>query len=103
MNDREQRIRERAHRIWIEEGRPEGRDRAHWDMATELVAQEENRDLAKKPNPVAGGRDEAVRDQPVEPLEAVENQGDFPVLDDQADKEGHAPRRSRRRSVKSKR
>jgi Protein of unknown function (DUF2934) len=29
----ERRIRERAHRIWIEEGRPEGRDVEHWQRA----------------------------------------------------------------------
>lgn len=31
--DREQRIRERAHRIWEEEGRPEGREDEHWRRA----------------------------------------------------------------------
>jgi hypothetical protein len=29
----EQRIRERAHSIWIEEGRPYGRDLLHWQRA----------------------------------------------------------------------
>ncbi|MBV9704011.1 MAG: DUF2934 domain-containing protein, partial [Methylobacteriaceae bacterium] len=28
--DIEDRIRARAHQIWEEEGRPEGRDREHW-------------------------------------------------------------------------
>lgn len=32
MNE-EQRIRERAHAIWEAEGRPEGRDREHWQRA----------------------------------------------------------------------
>jgi hypothetical protein len=38
MSNVEQRIRERAYRIWLEEGCPEGREKDHWDMATELVA-----------------------------------------------------------------
>jgi hypothetical protein len=29
----EHRIRERAHSIWIEEGRPHGRDLDHWQRA----------------------------------------------------------------------
>jgi hypothetical protein len=37
----EQRIRERAYRIWIEEGCPKGRELDRWDMATELVAIED--------------------------------------------------------------
>jgi hypothetical protein len=37
MSDLDQRIRERAYRIWLEEGCPEGREKDHWDMATELV------------------------------------------------------------------
>jgi Protein of unknown function (DUF2934) len=41
MSDLEQRIRERAYRIWLEEGMPEGRENAHWDMATELIAIED--------------------------------------------------------------
>jgi hypothetical protein len=32
-DDLEQRIRERAFRIWLDEGRPEGRDKIHWDMS----------------------------------------------------------------------
>jgi len=30
MDDREERIRKRAHAIWEEEGRPEGREYSHW-------------------------------------------------------------------------
>jgi hypothetical protein len=35
-----QRIRERAYLIWLDEGRPEGRDNIHWQMAAELVAKQ---------------------------------------------------------------
>jgi hypothetical protein len=38
-NDIEQRIRERAFLIWIEQGRPEGKDKEHWQQAeSELMA-----------------------------------------------------------------
>ena len=30
MDDRDERIRKRAHEIWEEEGRPEGREYSHW-------------------------------------------------------------------------
>jgi hypothetical protein len=32
-DDREHRIRQRAHEIWEREGRPSGRDREHWERA----------------------------------------------------------------------
>jgi Protein of unknown function (DUF2934) len=42
MTDDEKRIRTRAHRIWEEEGRPEGQAEIHWNMARELITVEEN-------------------------------------------------------------
>lgn len=33
MDDREQRRRERAYKIWEDEGRPEGADLDHWQRA----------------------------------------------------------------------
>jgi hypothetical protein len=33
----EQRIRAQAHRLWEEEGRPEGRAEAHWHAARQLI------------------------------------------------------------------
>ena len=41
MSDDKERIRQRAYQIWLEEGRPEGREAVHWDMARELVAIED--------------------------------------------------------------
>jgi hypothetical protein len=39
IDDLEHRIRERAHSIWEQEGRPAGRAEAHWAMAcAELAA-----------------------------------------------------------------
>lgn len=39
-NDREHRIRERAYRIWEEEGRPEGRHERHWHQASQEAGDE---------------------------------------------------------------
>jgi hypothetical protein len=41
MLAREKRIRELAYKIWLEENRPEGRDKAHWDMAEKIVGPED--------------------------------------------------------------
>lgn len=39
-NDRERRIRERAYRLWEQEGRPEGRHEHHWTQASQEVGDE---------------------------------------------------------------
>lgn len=39
--DVEQRIREQAYQIWLQEGRPEGRADMHWKMACMLDAARE--------------------------------------------------------------
>lgn len=90
----EQRIRERAHHIWMEEGQPAGREEAHWQMARELVAQEDGQHLATEPNPAAGGKRRARRDEPVEPLQAVESLGDLPGLTDQGEEQAYPKPRS---------
>jgi len=97
MAPREDRIRELAHHLWEQEGRPHGRDEAHWEMAKELAAIEENQLTAVKPNPAAKGREFASTDEPVEPLVAIENQGEFPVLNDQGEKQASPGYPSRRR------
>jgi hypothetical protein len=82
MADTEQRIRERAHQIWEEEGRPEGREREHWDRARFLVGLEDNADAGLEPNPMVEDREKGWTTppppEPVEPIEALENQGEFP-------------------------
>lgn len=40
----EARIRERAYHIWVEEGRPEGRDVEHWLRARDAEKTGENQD-----------------------------------------------------------
>jgi hypothetical protein len=41
MDDQNERIRQRAHEIWEEEGRPEGREYSHWLRARADVARED--------------------------------------------------------------
>jgi hypothetical protein len=40
MTDREKRIREIAHHLWVQEGRPEGRSDSHWQEAVALYEAE---------------------------------------------------------------
>jgi hypothetical protein len=51
MDDFEKRVRDRAYKLWQQEGRPEGRAKVHWEKARGLVAIEENIDLTLKPIP----------------------------------------------------
>ncbi|HEY9211849.1 MAG TPA: DUF2934 domain-containing protein [Ancylobacter sp.] len=79
MDEREHLIRERAHRLWEEEGHPEGRAEEHWFQAKEIVAMEGRRDTFR---PV-----DAAEAPPVEPIEALTNVGEFPTLTDQGEME----------------
>lgn len=60
-NDREEQIRARAHQIWEEEGRPEGREQEHWNKA----AQEMEGHQALDEGAYAGAESEP---QPGDPL-----------------------------------
>ena len=96
-DEREDRIRAVAHRIWLEEGCPDGRADVHWEMARDLVAFEENQRAATRPNPLAD-TPEKTGGEPVEPLEAVENQGEFPGPQTDRGDRSTAPKRRRRTS-----
>jgi hypothetical protein len=89
MDDFDERVRQRAYRLWVEEGCPEGRSDVHWEKARELVAIEENQKLTTKPVP----REEDAQGEPVEPIEAVENAGEFPTLTDQGEEQAVPKRR----------
>jgi hypothetical protein len=45
-SSREDRIRQQAYPIWMEEGRPEGRENEHWQRAERIIARTE--ELAKE-------------------------------------------------------
>ena len=68
----EDRIRARAHQLWEQEGRPEGRAENHWEQARILVAIEDDRtSLAPVSTVVAG--------EPVEEAMLQQNLGEFPA------------------------
>lgn len=46
--EREHRVRERAHAIWEREGRPEGHEREHWELAEAEIAREDGADGAPR-------------------------------------------------------
>ena len=41
MDDREQRIRDRAYHLWLEEGQPDGRANEYWERAACEIGLEE--------------------------------------------------------------
>jgi hypothetical protein len=51
MSKADDRIRERAYRLWESEGRPDGRALAHWDMAEKLIAAEDHQISGPDPEP----------------------------------------------------
>lgn len=68
MADDELRVRQLAYRIWESEGRPEGQEQRHWEMALKIVAAERE----------SGG---SVR--PEIEVEADDTDTDAPVRDDE--------------------
>jgi len=48
MNDtpRDERIRQQAYQIWLDEGCPDGRHKDHWEQAEKIITRED--DLGKK-------------------------------------------------------
>jgi hypothetical protein len=53
--EKEQRIRERAYQIWLDEGQPEGRDQEHWHQAeTQLAPEESEQPKTDAQSPIAG-------------------------------------------------
>ena len=73
----EQRIRNRAHEIWEQEGRPEGREHDHWEKARILVSIEDDKSSLK---PVAPERPEEAK--------VMENLGEFPTaMTDEGDRQ----------------
>ncbi|OHV69359.1 hypothetical protein LCM4577_22465 [Mesorhizobium sp. LCM 4577] len=69
-DDRHERIRQRAHEIWEQAGRPEGAHMEHWDQATAEIdaagkpkAKSSKKAAAKaeKPKPKAPAKAKAVK------------------------------------------
>jgi hypothetical protein len=76
MDDIEARIRDKAHKLWEEAGRPEGRAAEHWEKARTLVAIEDDRTSLKP-----------IEQASSEPLEIQDNLGESPgALTDQGER-----------------
>ncbi|WP_292509394.1 DUF2934 domain-containing protein [Mesorhizobium sp.] len=66
-DDRQERIRRRAHAIWEQAGRPEGAHQQHWDQATAEVDGEESRPKAKTTPPKGSAAGEATKPKAARP------------------------------------
>lgn len=93
----EERIRIRAYYLWQADGCPEGRAQEFWERARELTAIEDNPSAGLVPNPTTRTGASPGPAQPVEPIEAVENQGEFPDRFTDQGERRQAPQRRRRR------
>jgi hypothetical protein len=84
--ERDRRIRERAYRLWEEDGRPEGREQEFWERAEDLIGMEDNADAALLANPMTDGAD-LISEQPIEEAAIQDNLGEVPGrLTDQGDR-----------------
>jgi hypothetical protein len=83
-DDLDERIRARAYELWKGEGQPHGLADRHWEIASELIAIEESQKDTLKP--ISSGPT-GPTGEPVEPLLAVENAGEFPTLTDQGEEQ----------------
>jgi len=48
MTEREQQVRERAHRLWEEAGCPQGRDDEFWHEAERAIEEEQGSDKGRR-------------------------------------------------------
>lgn len=84
MSDLEQRIRERAYRLWEEEGRQEGSAERCWELARELIAIEDNAHLLLRPAPIEGA--DGPSGEPIEEASTAVA-GDIPTMVDQGEQQ----------------
>jgi len=79
-------IRDRAQRMWRDDGSPRGRFGEYLERARELQAIVDNPIAGELPNPMTMHHGEMEPAQPVEEAEIQENLGEFPIqLGDQGD------------------
>lgn len=90
--DWSERVRKRALELWHEEGAPEGQFEQYRQKAEELLAIESNQEATLKPNPMHSP-EQPGEAEPVEPAEALENQGELPGLADQGEESPAPPSR----------
>ena len=59
-DDRQHRIRQRAHAIWESHGHPDGSDREHWEQATREIDAEDAAATKKPARAAAAAKPQAV-------------------------------------------
>ena len=69
--DREERVRQRAHELWEQAGRPEGQQDRHWEQAFQEIPAEGEPNLST----VAAGRMEATGTPPAPLSPSAANSG----------------------------
>lgn len=99
ISDHKARIRERAYKLWEENGCPHGREAELWEQAEDLVGMEENPEAGLLPNPSKG--DPALTG--VEEAEVQENYGEIPGrLTDQGDRPQTPAKQNREQAAKDR-
>lgn len=96
MNDVDRRIRERAYRLWIEEGRPDGRAEDHWQRAAAQIAREDEQSslaTASPPRDARTKRQDARLDE--RDRDRVSRSKPVPTAADDAVKRGKPARAAR--------
>jgi hypothetical protein len=79
-------IRQRAERMWRDDGCPAGRMDEYQERARELQAIVDNPAAGRLPNPMIAHGGHVEPGQPVEEAELMDNLGEFPgLLNDQGD------------------
>ena len=82
----EELIRERAYRLWLEEGQPEGKASEHWEKARELLALESDPEEGKE-SPDEDYNKTGPWGEPVEQASILKNQGEFLTTTDQGEQQ----------------
>lgn len=87
MTKHDRLIRQRAERMWREDGCPAGRMDEYLERARELQAITDNPGAGQLPNPMTAHHGAIEPRQPVEEAAIMENLGEFPSLvgEDQGD------------------
>lgn len=85
MQANEQRLKARARELWKTDGAPPGKMDDYIERARELIAIETNGDIARIPVQKILQAGAQPYGQPIEPIEAIRNQGEFPTLTDQGE------------------
>lgn len=108
MDGEAKKVAARARLLWEEAGRPSTGPNAYADRARELIAIEEHQRDTLKPTgaqpresaedvPIGSSNIFGPEGEPVEPVLAVENQGEFPTLTDEGEGDQVPRRRPDRR------